>query len=370
MPLFTAKERITVHRDGKPCYDIVYSSDLACLTAELDKIGLLKRRCAIITDTNVAPLYEEQVRRALEQASGAVPAVYIVPAGEEHKTLGEIEKLYRFLIEQHFDRSSYLVALGGGVIGDMTGYAAATYLRGIDFVQIPTTLLAQADSSIGGKTGVDLVGYKNMVGAFHMPRLVFASCAFLSSLDERQFLSGFAEVIKHGLIRDSAYYDWLIAHREEILARDEAVLSLMLQRSNEIKRDVVEKDPLEKGERMLLNFGHTVGHAIEKYSDFQMLHGECVSLGCIAAAFLSAQRNELPDEEVRRIRSDFSSFGLPVSCEIGDESAVVQLTKSDKKMKEGQIRFILLHEIGDAYVDQTITSDELQSAVHAVQKQS
>lgn len=353
------QNRLSVHKDGKPCYDIVYSTDTEVLCRELERTGFAGRRACIVTDTNVAPLYAAQIAARFDPK----PLVYAIPAGEENKNLDQIRALLRFLIENHFDRSSYLVALGGGVVGDMTGFAASIYMRGIDFIQIPTTLLAQADSSIGGKTGVDFDGFKNMVGAFKMPGLVYANVDLVKSLDGHQFASGFAEIMKSALIRDDEFYVWLIDHMVEIRERDSKTLSEMLYRSNEIKKEVVEKDPYEKNERMLLNFGHTIGHAIEKYRNFEMTHGECVALGCVAASYISYKRNYLSWEEYYEIRDMFVPFGLPISLETIDANAVLALTKSDKKAVNGTVRFVLLHTIGDAYVDSTVTDEEILAAI-------
>lgn len=354
--------RLSVHKDGKPCYDIVYSQDTDSLVRELTRLGFEGRRACIVTDTNVAPLYAEQIAEEIATL-GQKPLIYAIPAGEENKTLDQIRALLRVLVENHFDRSSYLVALGGGVVGDMTGFAAAIYMRGIEFIQIPTTLLSQADSSIGGKTGVDFDGFKNMVGAFKMPSLVWANVDFLKTLDARQFASGFAEIMKSALIKDSEFYVWLIDQMVEIRDHDTEILSEMLYRSNEIKKNVVEADPYEKGERMLLNFGHTIGHAIEKHLNFEMTHGECVALGCVAAAYISYQRKYLAWEEYYEIRDMFVPFGLPISLESIDEETVLQLTKSDKKARNGSVRFVLLHTIGDAYVDNTVTDEEILAAI-------
>ena len=356
------RNRLSVHNEGKPCYDIVYSTDTEVLVRELTRTSLAGRRACIVTDTNVAPLYAQQIAELFDPA----PMVYAIPAGEENKTLDQIRALLRFLVENHYDRRSYLVALGGGVVGDMTGFAAAIYMRGIDFIQIPTTLLSQADSSIGGKTGVDFDGFKNMVGAFKMPRLVYANVDFLKSLDARQYASGFAEIMKSALIRDSEYYVWLIDHMMEIRERDSETLSEMLFRSNQIKKAVVEADPYEKGERMLLNFGHTIGHALEKYLNFGMLHGECVSLGCVAASYISYQRGYLTWEEYYEVRDMFVPFGLPISLESVNAQEVLALTKSDKKAVDGHVKFILLHGIGDAYVDLTVTDEEILAALKEI----
>ena len=285
------KEKLTVSCEGKPCYDIVLTIGFEELAGAALSVSAPERKICIVTDTNVALLYAEQVKEAFSSAFAQVE-VFEFPAGEENKTLANIQTLYAFLIEHHFDRKDMLAALGGGVVGDMTGFAAATYLRGIDFIQIPTTLLAQVDSSIGGKTGVDFDSYKNMVGAFHMPRLVYMNLDTLQTLDARQYYSGFAEIMKHG-------------------------------------------------ERALLNFGHTIGHAIEKNSGFQMLHGECVALGCVAAAYISWKKELIEMEEYYEIRDMFVPFNLPISADDLDVAKIVALTKSDKKMRGGKIRFVL-----------------------------
>ena len=274
-----------------------------------------------------------------------------------------MKEIYKFLIENHFNRKDLLIALGGGVVGDLTGYTAATYLRGIEFIQIPTTLLSQADSSIGGKTGVDFDGYKNMVGAFYMPKLVYMNIATLQSLSDRQFYSGFAEVMKSALIKDGNFYEWLIDQMYEICERDVETLSEMVERSCTIKKLVVEKDPLEKGDRALLNFGHTIGHAIEKYMNFTMTHGECVALGCVAAAFISWKKNWLSMEEYYEIRDMFVPFYLPISIDNLDIEEVLRLTRSDKKAENGYIKFILLKKVGKALIDKTVTDDEIREAL-------
>ena len=270
------------------------------------------------------------------------------------------------LIDEKFDRKDLLLALGGGVTGDVTGFIAATYLRGVDFVQIPTTLLAQADSSIGGKTGVDFDGYKNMVGAFYMPKLVYMNVSTLKSLDDRQFFNGFAEVMKHGLIKDSMYYEWLLENMYEICDRDVDVLLEMIMKSCMIKKLVVEKDPTEKGDRALLNFGHTIGHAIEKYKNFTMPHGECVALGAVAAAYISWKHEWLSMEEYYEIRDMFVPFNLPISIEDIEPDKILALTKSDKKMEGNAIKFVLLKKVGKAVIDKTVTDEDILNAVKEI----
>ena len=358
-------DRITVNYQNKPCYDIVFTTDFSALGKEVEGLGFEKRKIAVITDTNVDKLYAEEVKKALSEVTDNV-VIYSIPAGESNKNLDEIRKIYEFLLERHFDRHDLLVALGGGVVGDMCGFTAATYLRGVSFIQIPTTLLAQCDSSIGGKTGVDLGGVKNMVGAFYMPRLVYMNVSTLNSLDDRQYASGFAEVMKHGLIKDQNYYTWLIENMYEINDKDPEVLLEMVQRSCEIKRAVVEKDPTEKGDRALLNFGHTLGHAIEKYMNFEMLHGECVALGAVAAAFISWKRQLISMEEYYEIRDMFVPFNLPISIDSIDKDAVLDITKSDKKSDSDKIKFILLKKIGKAFIDDTVTRQEMADALDEI----
>ncbi len=354
--------RITVNYQNKPCYDILFTTDFSSLDQEIKNLGFENRKIAVITDTNVEKLYLSEVLNSLENGYRSVVS-YSIPAGEDHKNLDEIKKIYEFLVERHFDRHDLIASLGGGVVGDMAGFTAATYLRGISFIQIPTTLLSQTDSSIGGKTGVDLDGIKNMVGAFYMPRLVYMNISTLNSLDDRQYASGFAEVMKHGLIKDQNFYSWLIENMYEINDRDQDVLIEMVKRSCEIKKAVVEKDPTEKGDRALLNFGHTLGHAIEKHMNFEMCHGECVALGCIAAAFISWKRELISMEEYYEIRDMFVPFNLPISIDSVDKDAILALTKSDKKSDSDKIKFILLKKIGKAFIDDTVTQKEMSDAL-------
>ena len=357
-------DRVTVHLDGKPIYDIVMEENYDKLGKEVAALSVQERRLCVVTDSTVAELYSETVIRQLEPVCKEVH-LFVFEAGEKNKNLDTVRKLYEFLIQNHYDRNDMLVALGGGVVGDLCGFTAATYLRGIRFIQVPTTLLSQVDSSIGGKTGVDFDAYKNMVGAFHMPQLVYTAAASLLTLTEEQFACGMGEVIKHGLIMDAGYYEWLQEHREEILARDLSICEQMILISCRIKRDVVEQDPTEQGIRGILNFGHTLGHAIEKLMDFKLLHGQCVALGSIAAAYLSAGRGEITMDEAVQIRNVFEEFGLPVSIkDFGlAKEAVIAATKNDKKMDSGKIKFILLHRIGEAFIDRTVTDEQMEQSL-------
>ena len=337
-------DRMTVHRDGKPIYDIVMEENYDRLGQEVASLSVRERRLCVVTDSTVAELYSDIVIRQLEPLCKEVN-LFVFPAGEENKNLDTVRNLYEFLIQNHYDRNDMLVALGGGVVGDLCGFTAATYLRGIRFIQVPTTLLSQVDSSIGGKTGVDFDAYKNMVGAFHMPQLVYTAAASLLTLTEEQFACGMGEVIKHGLIMDAGYYEWLQEHREEILARDLSICEQMILISCRIKRDVVEQDPTEQGIRSLLNFGHTLGHAIEKQKAGELYHGECVSIGAAAAAYISMKRGYLTKDELQTVLDAFTSFKLPITVTGVDKEAALAATKSDKKMQGNQIRFILLKSL-------------------------
>ncbi|MCM1027285.1 MAG: 3-dehydroquinate synthase [Roseburia sp.] len=358
-------ERLTFLYNKKPCYDIVFDQSYEGLAEELEGLGFGDKRICIVTDSRVDQYYGGQVLELL-QGRCRKAVKYAFPAGEANKTLDTVREIYRFLIEEGFDRKDLLLALGGGVVGDVTGYAAATYLRGIDFIQLPTSLLAQADSSIGGKTGVDFDGYKNMVGAFKMPRLVYMNISVLATLEDRQFFSGFGEVMKHGLIRDQLFYEWLIENMYEICERKPDVLQEMLIRSCNVKKLIVEKDPTEQGERALLNFGHTIGHAIEKAKHFELYHGECVALGAVAAAYISWKREMLSMEEYYEVRDMFVPFYLPISIEDIDPEEILRLTKSDKKMETGKIRFVLLKKIGKAVIDTTVTDEEILAAIREI----
>lgn len=353
---------LTVHLNDEPIYDIFFANDFNSLPELLAGQGIADRRVCIVTESNVASLYLDEIRTQLDGKCKELISI-IFEAGESQKNLDTVKMIYEKLILAKFDRKDLLVALGGGVTGDITGFTAATYLRGIDFVQIPTSLLAQVDSSIGGKTGVDFDSYKNMVGAFHMPKLVYINVSTLTTLSDEQFISGMGEIIKHGLIKDSAYFDWLIENHDRILARDKDVLMEMIRVSCNIKRVVVENDPTEKGDRALLNFGHTLGHAIERYLDLKLSHGACVGIGCCLASVISYNRGDITEDELHKIIHAFDMFGFPTLEDYPvDADAVIEYTKNDKKMVGGKIKFILLYTIGDAYINTDVVPDDMKKA--------
>jgi len=353
---------LTVHRDGKAIYDIILDTSFDGLKGQVERLGVEGRRMCVVTDSTVAGLYLGQVMGILGQCCKEVLS-FVFPAGEGSKTLATVEKLYRTLIRARFDRKDWLVALGGGVAGDLCGYGAATYLRGVSFIQIPTTLLSQVDSSIGGKTGVDFDSYKNMVGAFHMPKLVYTNVSTLLTLSQEQYSSGMGEVIKHGLIQDRAYYGWLAENRDAIESRDLGACVTMVAGSDEIKRRVVEEDPTEQGARALLNFGHTLGHALEKQLSFSMLHGHCVGLGCLGAVKISVLRGYVGEDCLDSLKSLMESLHMPTKIQGVSAEKVLEDTKSDKKMDGNAIRFILLSAVGKAFIDRTVTWEEMRAGL-------
>ena len=361
------RERLTIRNpEGNALYDIVIDRQFNGLPDELSALGFSGRKACIVADTNTAVRYADEVKRLLDPICDTT-ALFCFRAGEENKTLDTVRDLYAFLISQQFDRKDFLVALGGGVVGDLCGFAAATYLRGIAFIQVPTTLLAQSDSSVGGKTGVDFDGFKNMVGAFSMPKLVYMNVETLCTLDERTYLSGMGEVIKHGLIYDSSFLSLIRAHREDILERNPEFLIRMAYGNCSIKGKVVEEDPTEQGIRKILNFGHTLGHAIEKQRAGELYHGECVSAGMAAAAYISFLRGYLTQEELDEICSLLQSFRLPVKLSFDPEQAL-RATRNDKKKSGKSLAFILLKAPGTACIDLTVSEREMMEGLLYIHK--
>lgn len=318
------------------------------------------RQVMIVTNTTIAPLYLQRAQTAL-----AAGHTLILPDGEEYKTLATVERILDALLGAHFERQSTLIALGGGVIGDLVGFAAAIYQRGVDFLQIPTTLLAQVDSAVGGKTGVNHPMGKNMIGAFHQPRLVLADTETLNTLDDRQLRAGLAEVIKYGLIRDRDFFAWLEIHLEELLARDPAALAVAIERSCRNKAEIVSADEREAGIRALLNFGHTFGHAIETGLGYGVwLHGEAVAVGMALAADLSQRLGGITPEDRNRIINLLRRAQLPVRAPISP-GQFRTLMAIDKKVIEGKIRLVLLKEIGNAIVTSDYPADLLAETLAA-----
>lgn len=345
-------------------YPIYIGSDLLeC--AELLLPHLPHKRAAVVTNTTVAPLYLDPLRATL-QTHGVHMIPIILPDGEQYKNAETLGLIYDALLSHRCERNTPLIALGGGVIGDMTGYAAATYLRGVPFIQIPTTLLAQVDSSVGGKTGINHPLGKNMIGAFYQPQVVLADITTLNTLKDQELHAGIAEVIKYGLIRDLSFFEWLEQNMEKLLARDADALQYAITRSCQNKAEVVAADERETGERALLNLGHTFGHAIETGMGYgAWLHGEAVAAGTIMAADLSYRLGWLSKGDVDRIRSLFERADLPVVAPALGVEKYLQLMGLDKKVIGGKIRFVLLKSIGCAVISGDVGPELLQQTLVA-----
>lgn len=328
---------------------------------EARQLGL-GRRCAIITDKNVAPLYATATACSLKK-SGFDPVVIVLPAGEKTKSLGQVTRCYQELCRHRLERNSCIIALGGGVIGDLAGFVAATYLRGIPFIQLPTTFLAQVDSSVGGKVGVNLPEGKNLVGAFFQPRLVLCELNTLKTLPEREFRAGLAEVIKYGIIYDRPLFETLEDQLPALLRRSFDALEKVIARSCEIKAEIVSKDEKETGLRAILNFGHTLGHALEALLGYgKLLHGEAISIGQVWAAELSHRLCGLPEEDVLRIRTLFERAQLPTQIKLSTarQGKILKTMALDKKVAGGEIRFVLIPKIGEARFGQRVPLELLK----------
>jgi 3-dehydroquinate synthase len=350
---------------GSRSYNIkVGGGLLARLGAECAALKL-GRRCAVITDSNVGKKFAKTALKSLAQ-SGFSPVLITVPAGEKSKRVAVVEKCYDELARHRLERKSFIVALGGGVVGDLAGFVAATYLRGIPFVQVPTTLLAQVDSSVGGKTGVNLKSGKNLVGAFYQPRLVLCDLDTLKTLPRREFVSGLAEVIKYGIIHDAVLFAQLERNLPKLLARDHKTLRDVVARCCEIKADVVGQDETEGGLRAILNFGHTIGHAIENSSGYgKFLHGEAIAIGQVAAAKLSRAQLGMPSGDAERIEELFIRAGLPVKFRLdaARRKRLFAAMQLDKKVSGGEIKFVLAEKLGKVVWGRQVPAELIEPAL-------
>lgn len=324
---------------------------------------LKRKRTVIISNEIVAPLYAARVQKALDSV-GVAHQLVVLPDGETHKDWATLNLIFDALLGARVERSTTLIALGGGVIGDMVGFAAATYQRGVPFIQVPTTLLSQVDSSVGGKTAINHPLGKNMIGAFHQPRLVLADIDTLGTLPDRELRAGLAEVIKYGLIRDREFFDWLEANMPRLLARDAEALAFAIERSCRNKAEVVIEDETETGVRALLNLGHTFGHAIETGMGYgEWLHGEAVAAGTLMATELSRRLGWLSDADIARIWCIHESAGLALRGPRLGAQRYLELMSHDKKVEAGNLRLVLLRSIGDAVVWGDAPLPEVSSAI-------
>lgn len=349
---------------GERSYPIYIGDGLLADTATLSELlqpCIRGQQVAVMTNATVAELYAEQVQAALP---GYHVDVFVMQDGEQYKNLDTYGAAMDFLMSHRHNRTTCLIALGGGVVGDLTGFVAATFQRGVDFVQIPTTLLAQVDSSVGGKTAVNHPAGKNMIGAFYQPRSVIIDSATLHSLPAREYAAGLAEVVKYGVIADAALFGWLEEHIDTLNVRDAAALAHVIKRSCEIKAQVVAQDEREGGVRAILNFGHTFGHAIENLAGYgKWLHGEAVAVGMVMAARFSEQLQLLPQGQAQRLQSLLSALQLPVALqEAVDSTAMVQAMGMDKKAMDGKLRFV----VSDGYGGATVTDEYDPEALQAV----
>ena len=346
-------------------YDIVIAAGSRARVGELCRGLGLGSRCLVVTDEMVGPLYGRPVIEGLRGAGFAVESVTIA-AGEQAKTLATVERLYDDMLQGGLDRKSFVVALGGGVVGDVAGFAAATYMRGIAVVQVPTTVVAQVDSSLGGKTGVNLARGKNLVGAFHQPRLVVIDPETLYTLEERDLRAGFAEIVKHGVIRDAVHFAWLEAHVAAFMGLDSPTLEEAIAESCRIKAAVVALDERESGLRAVLNFGHTVGHALETLTDYGAFrHGEAIAIGMACAAELSVAVNNAPAGDAKRVVALLERAGLPTAFSGIETRAILEQVRRDKKVEEQRLRMVLLDRIGKVSVAPDVAENALAAAINA-----
>lgn len=339
---------------------------LESLPALCAAAGLKPGKALVVTDENVAPLYAAQVQRVLDLA-GWETRLAVVPAGEGAKTLAWAGRLYDEALAAGLDRRRPIFALGGGVVGDLAGFVAATFLRGVPFVQLPTTLLAQVDSSVGGKVAVNHPQGKNLIGAFYQPRLVAADMNTLATLPEREWRGGLAEVVKYGAIMDGSFLSWLVERQGGIAARQAAVAGAIVSRCCRYKAEVVAEDERESGRRAILNFGHTIGHAVEAATGFgRYIHGEAVAIGMVGAAFLGERCGRTPAGTCRRLEEVLQALGLPVRTAACTPEQLEPLLLHDKKMAEGKLHWVLLSSLGEAVVTNQVPPDQVREALRYV----
>ena len=346
---------------GDRSYPIYIGKDLLGNPA-LWRKHVRAKQVLLVTNPTVAALYGDAIRCAL---AGFQIEEHCIADGEEFKTFGQLEKIFDTLVSNRFSRDCTIIALGGGVVGDMAGFAAACYQRGVSFIQVPTTLLAQVDSSVGGKTAVNHPQAKNMIGAFHQPVAVLADTSTLKSLPERELCAGLAEVVKYGLIRDPDFFNWIETNTNALLGREDDALAYAIMRSCDNKREVVQADERESGERALLNLGHTFGHAIESALGYgEWLHGEAVAAGCVLAAELSCRAGQISGSDVQRIERIFEQLKLPIRLPHKlDAATLASLMRLDKKVVGGSIRLILLDAIGKARITADFDARLLESVL-------
>lgn len=346
-------------------YPIIIKDDFLGLIDAFKQADLNNKKVCIITDTNVEKLYLNEIKNLISKITQEV-YTYVFEAGEHSKNLDVIKDFYKYFADNLFDRKTVIVALGGGVVGDMAGFAASTYMRGVTFVQIPTTLLSQVDSSVGGKVGVDFMGNKNMIGAFYQPALVYINVSTLNTLPKKEFSAGIAEAVKYGYIIEKDFLNLFEENKERIKNLELSALKELIYKSCKCKAFIVSKDEKENGLREILNFGHTFGHSVETLSNFELLHGECVSIGMVAGLYLSYKMGNIEKEDLENAINLLKYFDLPIKAEKFNSDDIYAQMLSDKKNRNNKIHLVLIKEMGNAYTEKNLDADTIKEAINYI----
>lgn len=354
--------RIIIKAPAKGDYEVVIEQSFETLSEEITKIGCFDKKVCIISDLNVWQIYGDEVSSIFSKNECQVDSIILEP-GEVSKATEDLLPCYKELLMKAYSRGDYIVSLGGGVVTDYAGFVAATFKCGTKLIHIPTSLMAMVSSSVGGKVGVDFDEYKNMIGAYYNPSLVFINTSCLNTLEDIQYFSGFAEVMKVAIVKSASVYEWLIDNLYEITDKDRGIVSDMIEQTITLEKIYIEKDPYNTSDRLVLNLGHTIGHALEKAKNYTMTQGECIALGIIAAAHISLKREMLSLEEYLEIRDMFVPFNLPITIEDIDVDTVVKDIRLDMTSGEKGPCFVLLKKIGKAVLDTNVTDDEFRAAL-------
>ena len=351
---------------GADTYDIFIDENILSNVAKFIAASNFTQKVLIVTDSNVAKFIDKLSAQMTDEK--IIFDVAVIPAGEPSKSLYEAEKIFTRAIELGLDRKSPIIAFGGGVVGDLTGFVAATYLRGVPFIQVPTTLLSQVDSSVGGKTGVNHALGKNLIGAFYQPKAVFIDIDTLKTLPDREIKSGLGEIVKYGIISDGELFKFLETNAEKILARDVEALTHLIKRSCEIKADVVSQDEKENGLRRILNFGHTIGHAIEKVTSYEKYrHGEALAIGMVGAAMLSESLGKINSADVARLKNLLERLHLETKCMPCDVDELFHALQRDKKSIGGKVNWVLMDDFGKVSITNAIPEEKLKQILRQIQ---
>ena len=357
--------RIIIKAPAKGDYEVVIEQSFDQLKEEITKVGCFQNKVCIVSDLNVWQIYGDQVSAVFKDNECEVDSIILEP-GEVSKATEDLLPCYKELLMKAYSRSDYIVSLGGGVVTDYAGFIAATFKCGTRLIHIPTSLMAMVSSSVGGKVGVDFDEYKNMIGAYYNPSLVYINTSCIETLEDVQYFSGFAEVMKVAIVKSSSVYEWLIDNLYEICEKDQGIVEDMIEQTINLEKIYIDKDPYNTSDRIVLNLGHTVGHALERAKNFTMTQGECIALGIIAAAHISLKREMLSLEEYLEIRDMFVPFNLPITIEDIDIESVIKDIRLDMCSSDKGQCFVLLKKIGKAVIDTNVTDDELRQALKEI----